>query len=517
MFYGGKMRTNCVPTVREVLYQDIKGVSQRNICKSLGVSRTTIKIYRDLAVEFGYNKLCTDEMLELIALKVHKAVYVNAKNRTKPAMLLIEPYHEDIEYYLTQPWITHSQIHRLLKEKDLKTSSRSITRYINLYFPKTIKSTVHLETVAGEEAQVDYGSVGIINNRKVYAFVMTLSHSRYRYVEFVHSQNVQSWVQSHINAFKFFGAVPKVILLDNLKSGVITADIYDPIINQTYSELSRHYGFIVDPAKARTPEHKGKVERSVRIIKEQIIAGRQFDTVEDLNDFALNWCLNIISHEVCSTTGRRPIDIFNKEDLPAMSYLSSDEFDIPLWTEAKVHLDHHFRVLGNFYSLPTEYIGQTIKVRIGFKTIRAYVNYILIATHIKATGKGKWVTNKNHYPKHVAHYLAQGIDDCLAAAEVIGEATHSFIGTVLKNQSKTTIRKALGILRLAGLYSPERLEDACMRAIVFDNYQYKCLLKILENKLDDKNTKGFSSIRMTENAYIRSASEYTSSMEVHYG
>ena len=195
-----------------------------------------------------------------------------------------------------------------MKEKGLKSSPRSLTRYISQYFPKLSSSTVHLETIAGDEGQVDYGYVGMLNNRKIYAFVMTLSHSRYRYVEFVHSQDAVSWAQSHINAFKFFGAVPKSVLLDNLKSGVISADIYDPVINQTYAELERHFGFVADPAKARTPEHKGKVERSVRIVKEQVIAGRKFNDLQGLNSFALNWCKNVIANEVCSTTGRTPAD-----------------------------------------------------------------------------------------------------------------------------------------------------------------------------------------------------------------
>ncbi len=517
MYEWLQMRIKTVSTVKEVLYQDMRGASQRQIAQSLGISRNTIRNYCNLAVEFGLSSVCSNDELDRIAVKVHNAVYHKARNRPKEAIEAIAPFHQQIEEYLAQKWITHKQIYRLLKEKGLRTSSRSISRYIQQHFPKAIKSTVHLETIAGAEAQVDYGAVGVFNNRKLYAFVMTLSHSRYRYVEFVYSQNAQSWAQSHINAFKFFRAVPNCVLLDNLKSGVISADIYDPVINPNYADLSRHFGFIADPAKSRTPEHKGKVERSVRIVKEQIIAGRNFDSLDDLNDFALDWCQNTISHEICSTTGRKPIDVFNKEELPAMQPLPSNEFDMPEWTEAKVHLDHHFRVAGNFYSLPTEYIGQVIKVRVGFKTIRAYMDHCLVATHIKASGKGKWVTNKSHYPEHVAHYLAQGVGECVSSAKNIGEATLKVIEITVKTRSKTAIRKAQGILRLAETYSPERLENACMRAMMFDNYEYRCISKILKDNLDDKTTKSFSTTRMTENAYIRSSYEYTSSMEVHYG
>ena len=114
----------------------------------------------------------------------------------------------------------------------------------------------------------------------------------------------------HINAFQFFGGIPSRIILDNLKAGVIKSNIYDPTLNETYSELSRFYGFTIDPAKAYKPEHKGKVERSIRIVKEQLIAGKAYLDIDQANTEAIKWCKNEISHRVCSTTGTKPIDTF---------------------------------------------------------------------------------------------------------------------------------------------------------------------------------------------------------------
>lgn len=515
------MRTNYVPTVREILYQDIKGVSQRGISQSLGVSRTTIQKYCQIAKSLGYNKLISDQKLEEIALEVHQQVYHSASNRHKAAMLAIEPYHDRIIKLLNEPWITHKQIHRVLKADGLKTSVRSISRYIESHFPKTVKSTIHLVTVAGEEAQVDYGYVGIINHRKTYAFIMTLSHSRYRYVEFVTSQNEKSWAQSHINAFAFFGAVPRCVLLDNLKSGVISANIYDPVINQTYSELARHYGFVADPAKARTPQHKGKVERSVQMVKEQIIAGKDYHSLEQLNEYSKQWCTQIVCHEICSSTGRTPMDIFKHEELSAMLPLTANTFDMPVWTQGKVHQDHHFTLNGNFYSMPSAYIGEIIQVRSGLKTVRAYSNHQLIKTHIKAEGKGKWVTDQNDYPEHVAAYLANNTESALASAKEIGQATFQFMQSILTVVCKTTIRKSAGILRLNETYGSDRLENACLRSIAYDNYDYKSLKRILEEGLDNKETKSFS-VKLpkgdiSQSAYIRPASNYSSSMEVNHG
>ena len=124
----------------------------------------------------------------------------------------------------------------------------SLKRYIHCHFEDIISNktiTVHLEKKAGEEAQVDFGYAGMLFDpekermRKVWAFVMTLSYSRYPFVRFVYRMNIENWIDCHIRAFEFFSGVPKKIVLDNLKSGIVKADIYDPILNPTYAELER--------------------------------------------------------------------------------------------------------------------------------------------------------------------------------------------------------------------------------------------------------------------------------------
>ena len=506
--------------IREVLYQYHKGATQRRIEKSLCVSRNSIRKYLSMAKDLGYNSDMTNDELGDIALKVHSKISsTTASNRPNKSKKELKAHHEKIASLLAEQWMTHIQIHRILTRDGLVSSRRSLSRYIAKHFPSLPKATVHLLTKPGHEAQVDYAFVGVINKKKTYAFIMTLSHSRYRYVEFVYSQNQQSWAQSHINAFHFFGGVPSCILLDNLKSGVIKAHIYDPTLNETYAELSRFYEFIADPAKARTPEHKGKVERSVQMVKEQVIAGMNYDSLESMNLFARDWCANKIAHVVCSTTGQKPIDVFNNEESAQLKPLPSGVFDTPLWTDGKVHNDHHFVVGGNFYSVPTLHIGAAVKIRVGLKTVQAYVNHVLIKTHIRKEGKGQWATDPNDYHESAQFYLKNTDSVCIEAAKRIGEATEQMITKVLSDGTRTSLRKAQAILRLAEQYSNERLEEACLRAIAFDNYSHHSLKKILAEGLDKKGTKTFSTKQAAnseEYAYIRAASDYSSIMEVNY-
>jgi hypothetical protein len=505
--------------IREVIYQHHQGAGQRSIEKSLGISRNSIRKYIAMAVDLGYTKVTNNEEVESIAIEVQRKIISTANSkRPNRSTKELKLFHERIASLLTERWITHEQIHRILITEGLKSSRRSLSRYILRYFPMQQKTTIHLVTKPGQEAQVDYAYVGIFNNKKTYAFIMTLSHSRYRYVEFVHSQDQLSWAQSHINAFRFFGGVPHCILLDNLKSGVIKPDIYDPTINETYAELSRFYSFIADPAKARTPEHKGKVERSVQMVKEQLIAGMNYDDLSAMNDFARNWCANKISHVVCSTTGERPIDLFNNEEKVHLKPLPSIAFDMPIWTDALVHNDHHFVLSGNFYSVPTRYIGSIVQIRMGLKTVQVYSEHVLIKTHVREYRKGQWITDETDYPDTAKLFLENTPSVCIKKAQLIGQATETIVTAILKDGTRTVLRKAQAILRLAEEYSNNRLENACLRAIVFDNYSYKSLKKILEDGLDSKNTKTCSTkryIALDNIAYIRPANEYSSDMEAH--
>jgi transposase len=228
-----------MPKIREVLYQHAKGNSQRLISRSLNLSRDTVRKYIELAKQERFHALISDVELNKITLKIESELYKNEPLKKASAMSTLSKYEQEISGWLEHRSITHTQIQRLLLAEGVKVSTRSINRYIDKAFPKTPNSTIHITTEPGQEGQVDFGHVGEMRdssgkNRKLYVFVMTLSHSRYRYVEFAFSQDQVSWARLHINAFKFFGGVPSRIILDNLKAGVIKSDIYDPTLNEAY-------------------------------------------------------------------------------------------------------------------------------------------------------------------------------------------------------------------------------------------------------------------------------------------
>lgn len=231
--------------------------------------------------------------------------------------------------------MTVTQMVRLLSELGETISEGSLRNYVKANLKARQKTTLHIVTKPGQQGQVDFGYVGLMRDsitnksRKTYAFIMTLSHSRLRFVRFVFRQDVSTCIDYHIRAFNFFNGMPHTILLDNLKSGVNKPDIYDPLINRAYADLERHYGFIVDPAKVRIPRHKGKVERSVTIVKQQLIAGRNYDSIDTANRAAFDWCKNEIAHRVTRTTGETPWNLFIREETFALKSLPETDFECP--------------------------------------------------------------------------------------------------------------------------------------------------------------------------------------------
>ena len=336
--------------INEVLYRWIQGMSIRSIVKSLGISRNTIRRIIAQAQQVGLRQ---DSAINEIEMKAAEMT-LNKKYRCH-AQEHIARYHEQIKVWRDVHHMTVKQMIRLFREQGKTVSEMSLYRYIHKHFAQLPSSTVHLETVPGRQAQVDFCYADMMvdplsqKQRKAYAFVMILSHSRYRFVRFVFSQDTSTWIDCHIRAFHFFGGVPATVMLDNLKAGILKADIYDPTLNRSYGECERHYDFVCDPNKVRMAQHKGKVERSMPIICQQLLAGRHFKDIEDANAYALNWCRYDIGQHVTRTTGQTPWALFDTQEKASLKPLPTTDYECALWQELKVHRDHHVVFEGSYY------------------------------------------------------------------------------------------------------------------------------------------------------------------------
>jgi hypothetical protein len=241
--------------------------------------------------------------------------------------------------------------------------------------------------------------------RKAWAFIMTLSYSRHRFVRFVFNQDIPSWLDCHERAFAWFGGVPSRITLDNLKSGVVKPDIYDPLVNYAYADLERHYGFVADPAKKGDAEQKGKVERAVATVKQQLLAGRTFIDINDANERARVWLREEVGQEVHGTTKRKPYPVFLAEKKQRLKLLPLVPFERPLWKKCTVHPAHHIVFDKSYYSLPTRYIGKKVWVKGTYKTLEIFLDHERIKMHPRAPLPGTFMTDQTDYPPEKLAYL----------------------------------------------------------------------------------------------------------------
>jgi transposase len=181
---------------------------------------------------------------------------------------------------------------------------------------KARRSTCRIEIRPGEQTQIDYAKMGLLwdslqkRRRVVHAFVATLSLSRHKFIQFVFTQDQTSFTRSHVDMGIWFGGITQVLTLDNVKTGVLKPNIYDPIFNRAYADFAEYYHTHIDPCRAASPEDKGKVERDVQTARElyrMLISEHPSATLGELNRYVRTWLLNEHGMRPHGTTGESPL------------------------------------------------------------------------------------------------------------------------------------------------------------------------------------------------------------------
>lgn len=481
--------------VREMLRRLRLGQSARAVAKGLGVSRNTVREY---VAWFEAEKLLPGDAGALpAAADLHERL---ARSEPVAPPPRLQPYQEEISELLGAglqvkvAWERFSTAH-----PDVRASYTAFRRFVRRYVDeRPRRAVVRIEVGPGEEAQVDFGYAGLVPRApgeapaKTWVFVMTLSHSRHQYVELVQDQSAGTWLSLHRNAFQFLGGVPRKIVLDNLKAGIIKASVTDPEVQRAYRECAEHYGFVISPCVARTPEHKGKVERGVQYVKRSFLAGRSFLSLLQANEQALDWVLEHAGLRVHGTTQEIPLHVFEARERAALLPLPASPFELVEWKQAKLHPDCHVVFAKSYYSAPHAFIGERLWLRATSRVVQLFRDHRLVATHGRAFRPGQRVTNPAHLPPKKLRYLMQTPTWCRERAGQIGPATAAFIEQLLGDEVLDRLRGAQATLRLADTkgVGPERLEAACRRAVACDAIQAKTVQRILNRGLDREPLPG---------------------------
>jgi hypothetical protein len=476
--------------VVEVLVHWHAGRRIGEVSSSLGVDPKTVRKYVAPAVAAGMTPggpaLSGPEWSALVEGWFPELVDRASRQSSWPE---IEAHRGAIKVWLGQ--VTVSTIHqRLRDDHGLGVSESSLRRFIWANFAEEAAraSVVVLRDTPppGDEAQVDYGLLGRWSDpvsgrvRRVWGFIIVLSCSRLLFLRPVLSMDLGSWVEAHVLAMEFFGGCVRRIVPDNLKTGVIKADLYDPLINKAFGEFATHYGTLIDPARALKPRDKGTVERHVPYCRDSFFAGRsgEFATLAAMQDDAVRWSAEVANQRPCRPLGRvAPQVVFDAEEKEALIALPREPFELAAWSTPKVNADIHIKVGKALYSVPWAHIGRTVDARLGPRTVEVFLEGKLIKTHVRIE-RGRQTDYADYPSEKIAFFMATPAW-CRRQAAELGDSVAEVVAAIMQVNALYRLRQAQGVVHLADKHGTERLDAACRRAITVGDPTYRTVKGIL--------------------------------------
>lgn len=444
-----------VPMQKQILELHGQGMSDRMIAKIVGRNRRTVVriIKRGEAVQPNIEnpEWAKSVDWEKVRLEVARGTQMN--------ILAREHAGEKISY--VQFW-----------------------RHFNKTYPDLPTATMRLTHKPGEKCFFDYSqgidvidkTTGEIKSTQLMCGVLAMSS--YTFGEFTWTQKREDLTRSMENAFRYFGGVTPYVTVDNQRAAVDKAHWYDPDVNPTFIDFANHWSFAVIPARPYKPRDKGANESAIGVVQKQFyqeVRDRKFYSLEELND-AFRHYIDRLNSVVMKDWGVSRRDRFEGEkDL--LRPCPNENWEQSEWRKAKVHADCHVQILKKFYSVPYQFVGRDVRVRITSKLVEIFDQDLnSLSSHARLLGKETHSTNSNHYPVEKVALTQFSVQLALREAEKIGDETAKLVAQLLGGAYPLKyLRRVQGILRLhqSGRVTKLGLEHASKMAMQFNKLQYQ--------------------------------------------
>ncbi len=367
-------------------------------------------------------------------------------------------------------------------------SYQSVKRYVQ-QLRRTDPELVHrIEVQPGEEVQVDFGTgptlVGAEGKKnKTWIFRIVLSYSRKAYSEAVLRQDTETFLRCLENAFRYFNVGSLTINLDNLKAAVLKADWADPQLNPKLLDFARHYGTTILPCLPRVPEHKGKVESSVKYVKNNALAGRKFAALAPVNQFLLNREKTVADLRIHGTTKCQVAERFQLEK-PFLTPLPASLF--PCFQEGPrtVHRDGHVEVAKAYYHVPPEYLGRDVWVRFDSREVRIFIQDkegALKQIQVHRRLQPGQFTNARGIGGGQGS-LQANMDYWLKRACNLGASCEQWARAVATNRGIGGLRTLMGLVSLTERHCFPSVNRACERAFAKGTWRLRDVKALLAAK-----------------------------------
>lgn len=475
--------------VGEVIRRWQAGESGRAVARALGLSRTTVEKYLRLARGAGVRQDgAAPEPEVVLALARECRPGPERQARTQRAALLA-PHRDRLVRWLQQERLQLTRVQELPAQEGVGLSYTSLRRYVQesglAGRPRTTVRVV--DSAPGEVGEVDFGRLGPLvdvwasTRQMIWALVVALAYSRHGFVWPLVRQTLEEMIGGLEAAWAFFGGVPQRLVLDNFPAAVAGPDPLHPRLTRGFLEYSQARGFLVDPCRVRHPRDKPRVERGIPYVQERFWKGGTFTDLLDVRAQALRWCREVAGARVHGTTRRVPLVVFADEERAHLRPWDGQPYQVPVWREVTVHLDHHIQFGQALYSAPATTCPPSTQpeVRGDGALVRLYRHGELVKVHPRQP-KGRRSTDPDDYPPERTAYALRAPDRLVRQATALGAHVGQFARQLLAGPLPwAKLRQGMKLLRLAERYTPARLDAACARALGFGLLDVRRLERIV--------------------------------------
>lgn len=505
--------------LKQLLRLHHQGMSSREIQQHLRISRTTvlryIGIYKDKSLNYEQTVQMSDAQLEALFIDDPSGSENEKHNK-------LYTYFAKEEKELKSPGVTLQQW--WTEYKAIYPDGFSYPHFCWLFraWRKQSEVTMHIEHKAGDKMFVDYtGKKLQITDRKtgqtkeVEVLVSILGSSQLIYVEATYTQQKEDFIYGVQNALWYFGGTPKAIVTDNLKTAVTKSCKYEPKLNETFSYFALHYGTTILPTRSYKPRDKALVEGAVKIVYQRIFAllrKQTFYNIGELNK-AIRKHLEHLNTKAFSGRDYGRKQLFEETEKSHLNPLPAERYELKEFALATVQKNGHiwFGQDSQYYSVPYQYVGKKVKVAYTQRVVEIYHSHNRIAFHTRSNKAGRYSTLVEHMASTHRFVSEWNPDTFINWAAQIGQFTKTLIVKILnqKHHPEQGYKACLGILSFAKKTGPQRLENACKRAVKHEAYGYSSIKKMLENGVDRiEDEQQTTSCSLPEHANIRGADYY---------
>jgi transposase len=374
----------------------------------------------------------------------------------------------------------------LVSDHGFAGSYGSVMRYVQkLRRSQPVEARVVIQTEAGQEGQVDYGDGPMVRDpqtgkyRRTRLFILTLGYSRKAGRFLTWRSSTRIWAELHERAFRRLGGAPRVIVLDNLREGVVRPDVYEPELNPLYADVLRHYGVIALPCRVRDPDRKGKVESAIGHTQRTPLRGQRFESLDEAQAYLDRWERQWADTRIHGTTKRQVSAMFD-EERSALLPLPIEPFRYYQHGNRAVHLDGHVEIVGAYYSVPPGMIGQRVPVQWDEQYVRILdpQNRRLLREHLVQI-PGRYRTPDEDKPSRTPKTTEQ----LLARAAHAGRHVGNVCREIHRSDGELGVRRILGVLALAKKYGAPGVDAACSAALELGAPNYRFVRRYLERQL----------------------------------